>query len=84
MLLGRQQHECSPELTVWRCLQTSKRTGWVRCNVKGPESIADHMYRMGMMSLIAGSAGVSMDRCHSVPCQHSPGMAALCLPWTGP
>lgn len=56
-------------------VQTSKRTGWVRCNVKGPESIADHMYRMGMMSLIAGNAGVNMDRysslspCHAVACQ---------------
>lgn len=42
--------------------QVTKRTGWIRCNVKGPESIADHMYRMGMMSLIAGDAGVNTDR----------------------
>ncbi|KAK9916460.1 hypothetical protein WJX75_002849 [Coccomyxa subellipsoidea] len=44
-------------------LKVTKRTGWIRCNVKGPESIADHMYRMGMMSLIAGDAGVNTDRC---------------------
>ncbi len=42
--------------------QVTKRTGWIRCNVKGPESIADHMYRMGMMSLIAGDVGVNTDR----------------------
>ena len=44
------------------CVQTLKRTGWVRSNVKGPESIADHMYRMGLMSLISGAEGVSSDR----------------------
>ncbi|BDA40619.1 HD domain-containing protein 2 [Coccomyxa sp. Obi] len=44
-------------------LKVTKRTGWIRCNVKGPESIADHMYRMGMMSLIAGDLGVNTDRC---------------------
>lgn len=27
-------------------LKATKRTGWVRRGVKGPESIADHMYRM--------------------------------------
>jgi len=30
--------------------------------VKGPESIADHMYRMGLMSLISGAEGVNTDR----------------------
>ena len=53
----------------------------MRCNVKGPESIADHMYRMGMMSLIAGNAGVSMDRCctsaFQVPPQHGPAVPAM-------
>ncbi|GER52100.1 metal-dependent phosphohydrolase HD domain-containing protein [Striga asiatica] len=28
-------------------------TGWVRRDVKEPESIADHMYRMGLMALIS-------------------------------
>ncbi|CAL5225261.1 g8054 [Coccomyxa viridis] len=42
-------------------LKTSKRTGWVRCNVKGPESIADHMYRMGLMSLISGAEAIVGD-----------------------
>lgn len=34
-------------------LQTTKRTGWVRKGVRDPESISDHMYRMGIMSLMA-------------------------------
>ena len=33
--------------------QTQKRTGWVKRGVAGPESIADHMYRMGAMALLA-------------------------------
>ena len=45
--------------------QTTKRTGWVRSGVAGPESIADHMYRMGMMALVAGDASVDTNRCHS-------------------
>lgn len=33
--------------------QTTKRTGWVKREVQAPESIADHMYRMSIMSLLA-------------------------------
>lgn len=36
-------------------LQSTKRTGWVNRGVDQPESIADHMYRMGMMGLICGA-----------------------------
>ena len=34
------------------CSQLTKRTGWVRREVSGPESIADHMYRMAMMAFL--------------------------------
>ncbi|KAJ3278874.1 hypothetical protein HK104_001955 [Borealophlyctis nickersoniae] len=33
-------------------LKTTKRTGWVEHRIEGPESIADHMHRMGVMSLL--------------------------------
>jgi hypothetical protein len=33
--------------------QTTKRKGWINHSIKGPESIADHMYRMALMALIA-------------------------------
>eukprot|EP00741_Cyanophora_paradoxa_P009575 tig00001532_g9274.t1 len=33
-------------------LKVTKRTGWVRSGVSMPESIADHMYRMAMMSFL--------------------------------
>lgn len=43
-------------LLAWACPQ-------VRKGVAQPESIADHMYRMGMMALISGDAGVDTNRC---------------------
>lgn len=33
-------------------LKTEKRTGWVNFKVPKPESIADHMYRMGVISML--------------------------------
>ncbi|KAF8691266.1 hypothetical protein HU200_040390 [Digitaria exilis] len=30
-----------------------KRAGWVKRGVQAPESVADHMYRMGIMALVA-------------------------------
>lgn len=46
-----------------KSFQEQKRTGWVIKNVKNPESIADHMYRMSIMALIAvDSAEINKDR----------------------
>ncbi|KAI3788365.1 hypothetical protein L2E82_01127 [Cichorium intybus] len=36
------------------CNETTKRKGWVNHGIKGPESIADHMYRIALMALIVG------------------------------
>ena len=33
-----------------------KRTGWVNCQVREPETVAAHMYRMGIMGLIFNHA----------------------------
>lgn len=44
-------------------LQTQKRTGWVKRGVAGPESIADHMYRMGAMALLAQGGQYDYNRC---------------------
>mmetsp|Transcript_59105 Transcript_59105/g.97713 ORF Transcript_59105/g.97713 Transcript_59105/m.97713 type:complete len:247 (+) Transcript_59105:11-751(+) len=35
-------------------LKRTKRTGWVRKKVHEPESVADHMYRMAVMSWVFG------------------------------
>ncbi|KAH9472740.1 hypothetical protein Pst134EA_003347 [Puccinia striiformis f. sp. tritici] len=34
-------------------LKTTKRAGWVRLGAQGPESIADHMYRMAMLAMLS-------------------------------
>lgn len=51
-------------------LKTTKRTGWVRCNVSQPESIADHQYRMALMSLLASDCGVDATRCMKMSLVH--------------
>ena len=52
-------------LRILHNLKATKRTGWVRKGVEGPESIADHMYRMSVMAMIAPDAagGLDRDRC---------------------
>ncbi|KAI3739676.1 hypothetical protein L2E82_30087 [Cichorium intybus] len=42
--------------------KSTKRAGWVKRDITGPESIADHMYRMGLMALIASDTpGINRD-----------------------
>ena len=48
-------------LTLSRALKTTKRTGWVMRGVHAPESIADHMYRMSLMSMIASFSNGALD-----------------------
>lgn len=43
-------------------LQRTPRTGWVYRNVKEPESVSDHMYRMAIMSLTITDPTVDKDR----------------------
>ncbi|GFH13480.1 HD domain-containing protein [Haematococcus lacustris] len=49
---------------------TTKRTGWVIRGVPAPESIADHMYRMGMMSLVASGSELDQARCVKMSIVH--------------
>uniref|UniRef100_A0A061RX06 5'-deoxynucleotidase n=1 Tax=Tetraselmis sp. GSL018 TaxID=582737 RepID=A0A061RX06_9CHLO len=51
-------------------LKTTKRTGWIRREVQQPESIADHMYRMGIMSLVACPEEVDRERCIKISLVH--------------
>ncbi|MED6157252.1 hypothetical protein PIB30_021754 [Stylosanthes scabra] len=58
-------------LSICHRLKTTKRTGWVRRDVKNPESIADHMHRMGLMALIAPDApGVDRNKCVKMAIVH--------------
>ncbi|MFS7895763.1 putative HD/PDEase domain, 5'-deoxynucleotidase YfbR/HDDC2 [Helianthus anomalus] len=50
---------------------TTKRKGWVNHDIKGPESIADHMYRMAIMALIVGDLpGINRERCIKIALVH--------------
>ncbi|KAD2804315.1 hypothetical protein E3N88_37692 [Mikania micrantha] len=58
-------------LTLCHSLKTTKRKGWVNHEIKGPESIADHMYRMALMALIAGDLpGINRERCIKIAIVH--------------
>ncbi|XP_024018255.1 HD domain-containing protein 2 homolog isoform X1 [Morus notabilis] len=58
-------------LTLCRRLKTTKRKGWINHGIKSPESIADHMYRMALMSLIATDLpGVNKERCIKIAIVH--------------
>lgn len=58
-------------LTLCRSLKTTKRKGWINHGIKGPESIADHMYRMALMALIAGDlSGLDRERCIKIAIVH--------------
>ncbi|KAF7850903.1 hypothetical protein BT93_L4880 [Corymbia citriodora subsp. variegata] len=58
-------------LTLCHRLKTTKRAGWVRRDVKDPESIADHMYRMGLMALISADIpGVDRNKCIKMAIVH--------------
>ncbi len=49
-------------LQILQRLKATKRTGWVREGVEGPESIADHMYRMSIMAMIAADGDPAIDQ----------------------
>ncbi|KAL6189168.1 hypothetical protein ACLB2K_040558 [Fragaria x ananassa] len=58
-------------LSLCHRLKTTKRAGWVKRGVKDPESVADHMYRMGLMALIASDIpGLNRDKCIKIAIVH--------------
>lgn len=42
-------------------LKTLKRTGWINHEIPMPESVADHMYRMSMLSFLITDSRVNRD-----------------------
>ncbi|XP_057966862.1 uncharacterized protein LOC131157036 [Malania oleifera] len=58
-------------LSLCHRLKTTKRAGWVKRNVENPESVADHMYRMGLMALIASDMpGIDRNKCIKMAIVH--------------
>jgi putative hydrolase of HD superfamily len=48
-------------LTLVGKLKATKRTGWVQCGVKSPESVSDHMYRMSIICFLLGGNKLDND-----------------------
>ncbi|KAL1548912.1 5'-deoxynucleotidase HDDC2-like [Salvia divinorum] len=58
-------------LTLCHRLKATKRAGWVKRGVQEPESIADHMYRMGLMALIASdNPSINREKCIKMAIVH--------------
>ncbi|KAI5776360.1 HD domain-containing protein [Geopyxis carbonaria] len=52
-------------------LKTTPREGWKRFDIKHGESIADHMYRMGIITMLCPhDIGVNRDRCVKMALVH--------------
>ena len=49
-------------------LKTTKRTGWVRSGIQLPESVADHSYRMAMLSYMISDPQINKDRLQKSNC----------------
>jgi putative hydrolase of HD superfamily len=59
-------------LTILADLKRTKRQGWVEQKVDGPESVADHSYRMSVMAMLCPDPTLNRDRmmrmalCHDI------------------
>ena len=52
-------------LTIVGQLKRTDRSGWVKKNIPGPESVSDHMYRMSIMAMVLGDSlgNIKKDHC---------------------
>ncbi len=51
-------------------LKKTPRTGWLYFDIEHPESIADHMYRMSIISLLSKSTNLDKDKCVKISIVH--------------
>ena len=51
-------------------IKRTVRTGWKRKNVPEPESVADHMYFMALMALVATPDHLNKDKCIKIAIVH--------------
>ncbi|KAJ2795282.1 hypothetical protein H4R20_005937 [Coemansia guatemalensis] len=57
-------------LSIVERLKRTKRTGWINNGISGPESIADHMYRMGIMAMLIDDATIDRSKCVKMSIVH--------------
>ncbi|RIA88744.1 HD domain-containing protein [Glomus cerebriforme] len=51
-------------------LKKTKRTGWINHNIKNPESISDHMYRMSILALLLNDDNLDKNKCIKMAVVH--------------
>ncbi|KAJ3270504.1 HD domain-containing protein 2 [Terramyces sp. JEL0728] len=49
-------------LSLIESLKTTKRTGWINNEISNPESIADHMHRMGIIAMLIKDPSINKQR----------------------
>ncbi|KAG8745639.1 hypothetical protein FRC10_007336 [Ceratobasidium sp. 414] len=66
-------------------LKTQKRTGWIKSQIPGPESIADHMHRMSVLALCTSDATLDIPKCVMMSVVHDLAEAVVgdIAPWEG-
>lgn len=57
-------------LNILQQLKKTPRTGWIDHDVKDPESIADHMYRMSIMAMLTNDTKLDTERCVRIALVH--------------
>ncbi|KAJ2724145.1 hypothetical protein GGI07_002180 [Coemansia sp. Benny D115] len=57
-------------LSLIERLKRTKRTGWINSGINGPESIADHMHRMGIMAMLIDDASLDRTKCIKMAIVH--------------
>ncbi|WBW74654.1 GMP 5'-nucleotidase [Schizosaccharomyces osmophilus] len=59
-----------PFLETISKLKSTPRTGWLYHGIEAPESIADHMHRMGILTLLCNDPAINKDRCVKIAIVH--------------
>ncbi|EEB06029.1 metal dependent phosphohydrolase [Schizosaccharomyces japonicus yFS275] len=59
-----------PFLDCLSSLKTTPRTGWLYHGIEHPESIADHMYRMGVLCMLCTDPKINKDHCVKMALVH--------------
>lgn len=70
LLARKQPNHLLAFMNVVQHLKIQRRTGWVDHNIEPCESISDHMYRMGVTSMLIKDPKVNRDKCVRIALVH--------------
>lgn len=57
-------------LNIVQELKKTPRTGWLNFQIKNPESISDHMYRMGIIAMLSNNKDIDLAKCVRIALVH--------------